>query len=286
MSDLMDELAADGDHEPETNPVPEPAPIIDVHGLAKSSGGGPAYRNVDVTADRGDLVVLRGAEGSGKTMLLLGLLGRMGLEAGSGTVDGHDVRRQARRIRENSGVANVTLFTGLDSSLTVREHVAERIIMNRPWYLPVAGRKAVAQVIDQCLAIASDVNKRLADLPEAAVEQLGLTHRPDFRLDPDLLVSEIDDIQQLALEILLACISPAELIGVDDIDLLRRRDDRMWAWVLLLELSGIRALFGPDTTTVIATCQETTELDLLLDAIGDHADGFASVRRVDLTKDR
>lgn len=256
------------------------APMISVHGLTKRTGENHAYRDVSFTAGAGELVVLAGPEGTGKTMLLLGILGRMTFDAGGGHVAGFELPRRARRVREHSAVANVDALTALDNSMTVRQHLAERIIMNRPWYLPVASRRAVDRAMDEYLDIAAHLGDRFDALPPAAMERLGLAERPDLELRPDAYIDELNDLQRLTVEIVLACISKAEIVGVDDVDLLRTQKDRLWAWLLLLQLSGLRQGFSVPTTTLIATCQETTELQQLLDAFADEADDFAPVQQV------
>lgn len=266
--------------EPPSESTGVSAPMISIHGLTKKIGGNSAYHDVSFTAGTGELVVLAGPEGAGKTMLLLGILGRMTFDAGSGRVAGFELPRRARRIREHSAVANVDALTALDNSMTVRQHLAERIIMSRPWYLPVASRRAVDHAMDEYLDIAAHLGDRFDALPPAAMEHLGLAERPDLALRPDAYIDELNDLQRLTVEIVLACMSNAELVGIDDVDLLRTQKDRLWAWLLLLQLSHLRQDFGVPTTTLIATCQETTELQQLLDAFADEADDFAPVQQV------
>ena len=53
------------------------APYISARGLGLKTYAGYAYREVDVDVHKGELVAVRGRNGSGKTALLLTLAGRM-----------------------------------------------------------------------------------------------------------------------------------------------------------------------------------------------------------------
>lgn len=263
-------------------------PIITVNGLTKKSDDGFVYRDVSFTADEGDMTVLEGPEGSGKTMLLLGLVGRMAFDSGSVQLDGLALPPQARKVRDHTSVANVAVLTGLDPGMTVRQHIAERLIMNGPWYRTMVRKSTVNTSLERITDIIAAVHARIAQLPDAAREKLGLDARSAPTLPPDMFVDALDDLQSLMLEVILAALSPATIIAVDDVDALRTRADRMWAWLLLLQLSHARREVGIDNTTILTTSQETAELTQLLDILDDvrpHHKAFAPVTHVQLTSE-
>ena len=73
-------------------------------GLHKWYGGRPVLRGVDLTVERGALVVIRGPNGSGKSTLLRCILG-LTPYVGSIEVEGLDVSRHGREVRRVTGYA-------------------------------------------------------------------------------------------------------------------------------------------------------------------------------------
>lgn len=71
--------------------------MIDVEGLSKSFGERTLWRDISLTAGRGEMLALTGPSGSGKSTLLncLGLLDRP--SAGAIRHEGKDITRFGRR---------------------------------------------------------------------------------------------------------------------------------------------------------------------------------------------
>ncbi len=105
--------------------TPGPAPAIRIEGLHKRFGSQPVLRGVDLEIAPGELMVIIGRSGGGKSVLLRHLLGLVRPDAGRILMDGRDLTalrgRELDRVRERFGV----VFQGgaLFDSLTVFQNV-------------------------------------------------------------------------------------------------------------------------------------------------------------------
>lgn len=105
--------------------TPPVAPAIRIEGLVKRFGSQAVLRGLTLDAAPGELLVIIGRSGAGKSVLLRHMLGLARPDAGRIVIDGQDVTRlrgQALdRVRERFGV----VFQGgaLFDSLTVAENV-------------------------------------------------------------------------------------------------------------------------------------------------------------------
>ena len=132
--------------------------IIDVHDLVKNYPGKPpkaAVQGVSLTLAEGQILGLLGENGAGKTTLIKMLAGLLRPDGGGGRVLGHDVVRQAHRVRAGVSLVAPTADVGIDNNLTVRQNLA--------FWAPVYGlhgRRA---------------RQRIADL----LERLNLTDKAD-----------------------------------------------------------------------------------------------------------
>ena len=98
--------------------------VIAVSGLAKSFRGRTVIRDVSITAQRGALIGLVGANGGGKTTTLRMLAGLLKPDAGEGMVLGRDIRQPERADR--SAIGYLTQRHALYPELTVAENLAFR----------------------------------------------------------------------------------------------------------------------------------------------------------------
>lgn len=89
----------------------EGAPAISARDLELRTMTGFVYRGVDVDVYPGELVAVRGRNGSGKTALLLTLAGRMKSTGGTLNVSGYELPRQRSKVQRRVGLA---LFAGLN----------------------------------------------------------------------------------------------------------------------------------------------------------------------------
>jgi len=94
---------------------------VEVRGLRRSFRGVEVLKGIDLTIEAGELFVLMGASGSGKTVLLRQIIGLDRPQAGEVLVDGHPVHADDRpgRVR----MAMVFQSAALLHSLTVAENV-------------------------------------------------------------------------------------------------------------------------------------------------------------------
>jgi phospholipid/cholesterol/gamma-HCH transport system ATP-binding protein len=100
--------------------------VIRVQGLHKSFGSQPVLRGLDLDIATGEIMVVIGRSGGGKSVLLKHLIGLLRPDAGTVAVDGVEITRlrggELDRVRERYGV----VFQGgaLFDSMSVAENVA------------------------------------------------------------------------------------------------------------------------------------------------------------------
>jgi ABC-2 type transport system ATP-binding protein len=96
-------------------------PIIETRGLTKRFGDFTAVDDLSIRVAPGSVFAFLGANGSGKSTTIRMLIGVLAPTAGAVTVDGVDVIRTPRRVRDRIGYMGqkVSLYTGL----SIRENV-------------------------------------------------------------------------------------------------------------------------------------------------------------------
>ncbi len=77
--------------------------VIDCRGVTVRFGHFTAVNRASLTIGPGEVFGLLGPNGSGKTTLIRALCGLVPLAEGSATVLGHDVARDADRVRQGIG---------------------------------------------------------------------------------------------------------------------------------------------------------------------------------------
>ena len=197
-------------------------------------------------ADIGDLLVVEGPAQSGKTALLLTIAGRMKPQSGRLTVLGHSLPVQARAVRSAAGLGVVQGVNDLDDSLTVAQHIAERLIFQQPWWRT----RVTPTVVDAYLRRAN-----------AELRQLGgRSFLPGDHLRPpalfgDRFVGDLAPLDRCVLGAVLALICDPQLLVIDDIDALRERENRLRAWSAVVSLISVRR-----SLTVVVACEDATDL--------------------------
>jgi ABC-2 type transport system ATP-binding protein len=95
--------------------------IVEISGVAKSFGDTRALAGVDLDIPEGSIQGLLGPNGAGKTTLVRILATLLKPDGGTALVDGHDVVRDAQKVRELIGLAGQ--FAAVDDQLTGRENL-------------------------------------------------------------------------------------------------------------------------------------------------------------------
>jgi len=94
---------------------------IDVRGLTKRFGKRTVVDQLSIQVRRGEICGFLGPNGSGKTTTIRMLCGLLEPDAGEGTCLGHDIRREARRIKLRVGY--MTQRFGLYDDLSIEENL-------------------------------------------------------------------------------------------------------------------------------------------------------------------
>lgn len=195
---------------------------VRAEGLTLTTGEGPVYTHIDLTARPGTLTVFQADSGGGRSALLLSLTGRMRPTAGSLHVDGFTLPKQARKVRRISSLGLMDDVNSLDERLRVREHLTEAVMLrNRP-----AGRGLVDRALEA------------ADIPN---------------IDRDSLTKDLTTLERRRLGLALALISEPRLLAVDDVDGGLGTGHRIDLWRTLARLAE-------EGITIVATCADAREL--------------------------
>lgn len=85
--------------------TPSPIPAVEICGLSRNFLAKPVLKNVDLCLQRGERVVLRGANGTGKTTLLRILSTLLAPSSGSVRLNGISVEPNSKLVRRQFGWA-------------------------------------------------------------------------------------------------------------------------------------------------------------------------------------
>ncbi|MDE3086222.1 MAG: heme ABC exporter ATP-binding protein CcmA [Acidobacteriota bacterium] len=120
------------------------APVVLLRAAVATTGRFPALAGVDLELGQGEVVVLEGANGAGKTSVLRACAGLLPLSAGEATVLGHDLRRDAAAVRRAVGLLGHS--PALYDDLTVAENLRFSL---RAAGAPAAGRAELLGLLER-----------------------------------------------------------------------------------------------------------------------------------------
>lgn len=146
-------------------PTPNDDHLVYAEGLQTSGADHVTTTGLDLAVRPGEILVVQGEPGSGKSALLLTLAGRMAITAGQAKIDGLVLPQQAGVVRRRTAFVNCAEVTDLAAELRT-------VAKNRPSIVFVDHAERLARPEDR-LALAN-----LLDQPSGAVV-LATTHRED-----------------------------------------------------------------------------------------------------------
>jgi daunorubicin resistance ABC transporter ATP-binding subunit len=204
------------------------AAAIETEGLTKRFGDFVAVDDLDFTVEVGTVVALLGPNGAGKTTTVRMLATLLRPDGGTARVAGHDVVREAARVREL--VSLTGQFAALDKNLTARENL---ILM--------------ARLRDRHRGEA----QRLAD---ELIERLDVG---DFR---DRLVKNLSGGERRRVDLAASLIDRPHVLVLDEPTTGLDPRSRQVVWATIRELVG-------DGVTLLLTTQYLEEADALADRV-------------------
>ena len=114
--------------------------IIEVKGLEKSFGKTEVLKGINLNVKKGNIHALLGPNGAGKTTIVRILSTLLSYNAGTATVNGYDVIKDANKLRKIIGLTGQS--TAVDELLTGRENL---VMIGKLYHLTSTCAKARAQ---------------------------------------------------------------------------------------------------------------------------------------------
>lgn len=238
------------------SPVDEQAPrraVVQAKDLQLTSSRGLVYGPVSLHVDEGDLVVLQGPQGAGRTSLLLTLAGRMNPDRSTRqlTVLGHQLPRERLAVQRAAGIAGFDRIDDLDESVTVSDCLRERLAWLAPWY-----RRTPRVTAETYRALAGPV--------------FGSRVLPAL----DTVVWDLDEVDAMLLRITVAMTARPRLLVVDDLDQVHDAARRQIVWDRLAALAATGI-------TVIASVASAGEVQAMTWATAPHVVRLATGPQLD-----
>jgi ABC-2 type transport system ATP-binding protein len=143
--------------------------MIEVKDLGKSYGAHPALRGVTLKIEPGDMFGLIGPNGAGKTTLIRILATLLQPSAGTATVNGYDVTRQAQSVRREIGY--MPDFFGVYEELKVREYLE---FFAATYGIRGPKRKATVDGVLELTDLTEKKDALIASLSRGMQQRLGL----------------------------------------------------------------------------------------------------------------
>lgn len=196
---------------------------VSARGITVRGAQGCAFANVSLDVAGGQLALVAGTSGSGRTSLLLALAGRMRLVAGLIAVGDHRLPGDERAVQRTVAVAQAGPAVELDGDLRVADLVRERC-----W---IGGRHASAAAVGNLfdlLGIDPPAEQMVGSLAPGVRTLLAVALAASERPSA-VIVDDTDDgcelqerrrvweaLQRLAdedLTVIAGCIEPPDLLG-------------------------------------------------------------------------
>jgi heme exporter protein A len=156
-------------------------PLIEAHALTKTYGLSFALRKLDLTVMRGESVALLGPNGSGKSTLLRLLTGLSRPTAGTLTIGGWEIPREADAMRAQLGVVSHKPL--LYDTLTARENLR---FFAQMYHLPKAEADERITTLLARVGLARRGNDLVRTYSRGMQQRLSiaraLLHKPDILL--------------------------------------------------------------------------------------------------------
>ena len=143
-------------------------PMLEVQGLNQFYGGSHILRDLAFTARVGEVTVVLGRNGVGKTTLLKSLMGVVPAKTGSVSLDGHDITRAAPYERVRAGMGYVPQGREIFGRLTVEENLRMGLA-TRP-----GGTAIPAELFDLFPVLQQMLHRRGGDLSGGQQQQLAI----------------------------------------------------------------------------------------------------------------
>jgi glutamate transport system ATP-binding protein len=182
--------------------------LVELQGIRKAFGDNVVLDGIDLTVQRGEVIVIAGPSGSGKSTMLRCVNGLETIDAGSITFDGRPVKpgRGLPALRAEIGL--VFQQFNLFPHMTVLENIALAPAKVKGFAKGKAkaaahellGRVGIAEKADQFPAdLSGGQQQRVAIARALAMEpQLMLFDEPTSALDPEMIREVLDVMRDLA----------------------------------------------------------------------------------------
>jgi urea transport system ATP-binding protein len=178
------------------------APMFEVRNLSAAYGQSQVLHGIDLSVGRGEIVVLVGRNGMGKSTLMKSLIGVMPARSGRITVDGADVSGLPSHKRVAHGLAYVPQGRQIFGTMTVKENIETGRV--------VTGKTDIPHEIFELFPVLADfARRRGGNLSGGQQQQLAIARA--LASDPKVLLldeptegiqpSIIKDIARLLREI-------------------------------------------------------------------------------------
>ncbi len=161
-------------------------PVISVRGGTAALGSRPVLRGIDLTVNRGEVVALLGANGSGKSTAVRSVIGQVPLTGGGISLFGTELRRFRDWGRVGYVPQRTTAASGVPA--TVREVVTSgRLSRKRFGWLSRADRAAVERSIE-LVGLADRARDSVAALSGGQHQRVLIARA--LAADPELLIMD------------------------------------------------------------------------------------------------
>jgi urea transport system ATP-binding protein len=142
--------------------------MLSVQGLNQYYGGSHILRDLGIEAKLGEVTVVLGRNGVGKTTLLKSLMGVVPVKTGSIVLDGHDITHATPYDRVRRGIGYVPQGREIFGRLTVQENL-EMGLATKP-----GGAKIPQELFELFPILKQFLNRRGGDLSGGQQQQLAI----------------------------------------------------------------------------------------------------------------
>ena len=143
-------------------------PLLQVEGLNQYYGGSHILRNLGFEARVGEITVILGRNGVGKTTLLKSLMGVVPVKTGSVLLDGTDITKATSYDRVRKGIGYVPQGREIFGRLTVEENLRMGLATKS------GGTAVPAQLFELFPILKQFLNRRGGDLSGGQQQQLAI----------------------------------------------------------------------------------------------------------------